>query len=82
MTEQKTLATVIAELRRLRRKQSTAKAQRKYHDKRFRVVSTKVKKEDSDKFMELCKAENLTRHEVLKFYIERANDYNTVFFWE
>lgn len=77
-----TLATVITELRKLRRKQSTAKAQRVYHDKRFRVVSTKVKKEDSDRFIELCAAENLTRHEALKIYIERANDQNTVFFWE
>ena len=76
------LMEALKAIRKQRRRKSQQKAQRKYHKRVFAVVSTKVKIADSEKFKELCSAEKMTRHQVLKLYIERANDMNSVFFWE
>ena len=76
------LMRALAEIRKNKRRKALQKAQKKYHERCFAVVSTKIKKADSNRFIELCNAENMTRHEVLRIYIERANDHNNVFFWE
>ena len=76
------LMAALKAIRKQKRRKSQQKAQRKYHKREFAVVSTKVKIADSEKFKELCSAEKMTRHQVLKMYIERANDMNSVFFWE
>lgn len=76
------LMEALRAIRKQRRRKSQQKAQRKYHKREFAVVSAKVKIADANKFKELCAAEEMTRHQAIKLYIERANDMNSVFFWE
>ena len=80
--QERHLMEALKVIRKQRRKKSQQKAQRKYHKRAFAVVSAKVKIAESNKFKELCAMENMTRHEVIKLYVERANDMNSVFFWE
>lgn len=80
--EERALVAALAEIRKAKRKKSLSKAQRKYHGSHFVTISGKVKRADGERFKALCEAEKLTRHQVVKMYVERANDLNSVFFWE